>query len=129
ASYRARGTLKAMTRRKNIHHGEHGVWKDLHHGDHRGHGARKRKILGFPSVFRTAYSPRPLCPLWCKCFVLFVALALLPCYASSQESTPTVRHHAVQETTAETSPEVGQGEAAIQKGDYATAQSLLEKAV
>jgi len=54
---------------------------------------------------------------------------VLPSYASSQESTPTVRHHTVQETTTETSPEVEQGEAAIQKGDYATAQPLLEKAV
>ncbi len=50
-------------------------------------------------------------------------------YADSQQSTPTVRHHTVQETTTETSPEVEQAEAAIQKGDYATAQPLLEKAV
>lgn len=48
---------------------------------------------------------------------------------SSQESKRTVRHHTVQEATTETSPEVEQAEAAIQKGDYETAQSLLEKAV
>ena len=54
-------------------------------------------------------------------------IAILP--AIAQESKPTVRHHTVQESTSETPQEVEQGEAAIQKGDYATAQSLLEKAV
>lgn len=50
---------------------------------------------------------------------------MLPTYA--QQSTPTVRHHQVE--VSETSPEVEQAEAAIEKADYATAQSLLEKAV
>ncbi len=54
---------------------------------------------------------------------------MLPLYASSQESAPTVRHHTVQETTTETPPEVEQAEAAIQKADYSTAQALLEKDV
>lgn len=50
-------------------------------------------------------------------------------FADAQESRPTVRHHTVQETTAETAPEVEQAEAAIQKADYSTARSLLEKYV
>lgn len=58
------------------------------------------------------------------CLLLITTLPSL-----AQESKPTVRHHTVQETTAETSPEVEQGEAAIQKGDYPTAQALLEKYV
>lgn len=49
--------------------------------------------------------------------------------ASTQESKPTVRHHRVEETTTETSPEVQQAEAAIQKGDYAVADPLLQRAV
>jgi Flp pilus assembly protein TadD len=49
--------------------------------------------------------------------------------SSAQQSTPTVRHHQVEETSTESSPEVAQAEAAIQKGDFATAQPLLEKAV
>ena len=54
-------------------------------------------------------------------------IAILPAFA--QESTPTVRHHTVQESTSDTSPDVEQAEAAIQKADYPTAQALLEKYV
>ncbi len=50
-------------------------------------------------------------------------------HADSQESTPTVRHHRVEEPTAEPFPEVQQAEVAIQKGDYAAAEPLLLKAV
>ncbi len=53
---------------------------------------------------------------------------LSPLIATSQESKPTVRHHQVEETTNETSPEVEQAEAALQKGDYATTEPLLLKA-
>jgi Flp pilus assembly protein TadD len=65
---------------------------------------------------------------------LFAAVCLLAVsgsllHADTQESKPTVRHHTVQETTAETSAEVEQAETAIQKADYSTAQSLLEKYV
>jgi Flp pilus assembly protein TadD len=54
-------------------------------------------------------------------------MGVLPSLA--QESKPTIRHHTVEETTTETSPEVGQAEAAIQKGDYTMAEPLLQKAV
>jgi Flp pilus assembly protein TadD len=50
-------------------------------------------------------------------------------HADTQESKPTVRHHQVQETSSETSPEVEQAETAIQRGDYATAEPLLQKTV
>jgi len=55
-----------------------------------------------------------------------VVMGALPSVA--QESAPTVRHHTVQETTTNTSPEVEQAEAALAKGDYATAEPLLLKA-
>ncbi len=89
--------------------------KKLHHGEHRGHGGRGSQSLFLP------------CSPWFKLFLL--GLVLSPVAATAQASKPTVRHHTVEETTTESSPEVEQGEAAIQKGDYATAQSLLEKAV
>lgn len=58
-------------------------------------------------------------------------LALLPAlsYADVQESKPTVRHHREVEVSNETSPEVEQAEAAIQKGDFGAAEPLLQKAV
>jgi Flp pilus assembly protein TadD len=56
-------------------------------------------------------------------------LLTLPVHAESQESHPTVRHHRVEEVTTDTSPEVQQAEAAIQKGDYAAAEPLLLQAV
>jgi Flp pilus assembly protein TadD len=57
-------------------------------------------------------------------------VAALPIVAA-QESKPTVRHHRVQETVSDdsSSPEVDQAEAAIQKEDFAAAESLLQKAV
>ncbi len=113
----------------NIHHGGHGSRKDLHHGGHGAHGGRKGKNLGFSSFFRAVYSPCPLCSPWWRCLFLFVALFVLPSYAFAQESKPTVRHRTVQEATTEASPEVEQAEAAIQKADYPTAQTLLEKYV
>jgi Flp pilus assembly protein TadD len=116
-----------MTQRKSIHHRDYGSRKDLHHGGHRDHGGQKRKVLGFFSLFRAVYSQCPLCSPWFKLFLF--ALVLSPLSAAAQESKPTVRHHSVRETASETSPEVEQGEAAIQRGDYATAQPLLEKAV
>lgn len=58
------------------------------------------------------------------CFLLLAELSF-----ATQQSTPTVRHHTVQETTTETPPEVEQAEAAIQKADYPAAQALLEKYV
>ena len=60
---------------------------------------------------------------------LLIVLGLLVSHANAQQSTPTVRHHTVQESTTESSPEVEQAEAAIQKADYSTAQTLLEKYV
>ena len=96
--------------RQNIHHEGHGV-----------HGGKHSK---FSCV------PNPLCPLWSPWFNLFLlSLVLLPLIAAGQESKPTVRHHRVEETTTDTSPEVQQAEAAIQKGDYARAEPLLQKAV
>jgi tetratricopeptide (TPR) repeat protein len=62
-----------------------------------------------------------------RALACLLLIATLPSLA--QQSPPTVRHHTVQEATTETSPEVEQAEAALQKGDYATAQPLLEKAV
>ena len=49
--------------------------------------------------------------------------------ADVQESKPTVRHHRVEEPDTSNSPEVDQAEAAMQKQDFATAESLLKKAV
>ncbi len=51
-------------------------------------------------------------------------MALLPSVA--QESKPTIRHHQVE--VGGVSPEVEQAEAALAKGDYATAEPLLLKA-
>jgi tetratricopeptide (TPR) repeat protein len=101
--------------------------KSIHHGGHRSYGGRRRRILGFFSFSRTPNSPWSL---WLKLFLGCACLLLSTYgYADSQESTPTVRHHTVQEATSETSPQVEQAEAAIQQGDYTTAQPLLEKAV
>ncbi len=52
-------------------------------------------------------------------------------FAHAQESKPTVRHHQVAETVADdsSSPEVEQAETAMQHGDLATAETLLQKAV
>jgi len=58
-----------------------------------------------------------------------LVLLLSPLCANCQQSPPTVRHHTVQEVTTESSPEVEQAEAAIQKHDYATAEPLLQQAV
>jgi tetratricopeptide (TPR) repeat protein len=59
----------------------------------------------------------------------FATLMSCPC-AEAQESKPTVRHHRVVETEPdETSPEVAQAETAMQHDDFATAESLLQKAV
>jgi Flp pilus assembly protein TadD len=60
----------------------------------------------------------------------FVILVISPC-AESQESKPTVRHHRVVETVPDetSSPEVEQAEAAMQRNDFVTAESLLQKAV
>jgi Flp pilus assembly protein TadD len=60
---------------------------------------------------------------------LTLAVAATRLFAAPQESKPTVRHHQVEEAVTETSPEVGRAEAAIQKGDYATAEPLLKQAV
>src|SRR5271165_5539058 len=51
--------------------------------------------------------------------------------ARAQESKPTVRHHRVVETVPDdaSSPEVDQAETAMQHNDFATAESLLQKAV
>lgn len=73
------------------------------------------------------------CPHWCSPLtpfaLLLICLLPLAVVAVAQESKPTVRHSTVQETTSESSPQVEQAEAALQKGDYASAQPLLEKAV
>ena len=73
-------------------------------------------------------------PSRCKLisFVLLLVLLSLPLpglCAYAQASKPTVRHHTVEEVTNETPPDVQQAETAIQKADYATAQTLLEKYV
>jgi len=61
---------------------------------------------------------------WC-----LAGCALRLC-ADSQESKPTVRHHRVMESVPdETSPGVEQAETAMQHSDFATAESLLQKAV
>jgi Flp pilus assembly protein TadD len=71
-------------------------------------------------------------PSWCSRVFqtsLIALLALLPAlaHAAPQESKPTVRHHQVE--VSDLSPQVEQAEAALQKGDYAAAQPLLENAV
>jgi len=59
------------------------------------------------------------------------SLGALPVCSESQESKPTVRHHRVEETVPDdaSSPEVEQAETAMQHNDFATAESLLQKAV
>lgn len=50
--------------------------------------------------------------------------------ARAQESKPTIRHHQVAEAAEpETPPEVEQAEAAMQRGDFPSAEGLLQKAV
>ena len=67
--------------------------------------------------------------------VLLLAIALtpaaLPSRGTAQESKPTVRHHRVEETVPEDAspPEVDLAESAMQKQDFATALTLLQKAV
>ena len=60
-----------------------------------------------------------------------MAAAAVPLCAPAQESKPTIRHHRVEETVPDdtSSPEVEQAEAAMQKNDFAAAESLLLKAV
>ena len=60
------------------------------------------------------------------CAGLFAAASLL----CGQESKPTVRHHRVEEAVPDDSsaPEVAQAETAMEHGDLATAESLLQKA-
>jgi Flp pilus assembly protein TadD len=49
---------------------------------------------------------------------------------ADQQSAPTVRHHRVEEQTADpTTPEIDQAEAVMQKQDYSSAEALLQKAV
>jgi Flp pilus assembly protein TadD len=50
---------------------------------------------------------------------------------AAQESKPTIRHHRVAETVPDdsTSPEVGQAETAMEHGNFATAEALLQKAI
>src|SRR5271169_3781187 len=71
---------------------------------------------GFPKAFLPVMA-----------FVVLVACL----WGWSQESKPTVRHHRVAETVPDdaTSPEVEQAETAMQHNDFATAESLLQKAV
>ena len=66
---------------------------------------------------------------WLSFFWLRLSASVDLCYADSQESTPTVRHHTSKRLRARPLPQVEQAEAAIQQGDYTTAQPLLEKAV
>src|SRR5579871_6559081 len=49
----------------------------------------------------------------------------------AQQSPPTVRHHRIAEPSTETttSPDVLQAEAAMQRGDFTQAETLLQKAV
>ncbi len=50
---------------------------------------------------------------------------------AAQESKPTIRHHRVAEEVPDdsSSPEVDQAETAMQHGDFATAETLLQKAI
>ena len=52
-------------------------------------------------------------------------------HVSGQESKPTIRHHRVEETVPDdsNSPLLEQAEAAMEKNDFTTAQSLLQKAI
>ncbi len=59
----------------------------------------------------------------------FAIMLTLP-FVSAQESKPTIRHHRVEEPDENaTPPEVDQAETAMQKGDFATAEALLQKAI
>ncbi len=63
--------------------------------------------------------------------LLLAAFVLAPriCHAQ-QESKPTIRHHLVEESSADaSSPEVAQAEEAMQHNDFAAAEPLLQKAV
>ena len=60
---------------------------------------------------------------------LFLLVATVGVPARAQQRPPTVRHHRVEDTDAPTtSPEVEQAEAAMQRGDLAGAETLLQKA-
>ncbi len=64
--------------------------------------------------------------------LLALALAaLVPIASAAQQSKPTIRHHRVAEEVPDesSSPEVDQAEAAMQHNDFATAETLLQKAV
>ncbi len=63
--------------------------------------------------------------------IVVLAVVAVSFCAYAQESKPTVRHHRVEETVPDdtSSPEVEQAEAAMQHNDFATAESLLQKAV
>ncbi len=61
-------------------------------------------------------------------------VAMLAAFAwtlqAEQQSPPTVRHHRVEEPAEDaSSPEIAQAETAMQKQDYATAETLLKKVV
>ncbi len=61
--------------------------------------------------------------------VMMVLAALLAALAAAgQESKPTVRHHRVEETVPDTSSEIEQAEAAMQRNNFAAAEALLQKA-
>jgi Flp pilus assembly protein TadD len=66
----------------------------------------------------------------CAALLLLAVTALSPC-AESQQSKPTVRHHRIEEIVADesSSPEVDQTETAMQHSEFATAESLLLRAV
>ena len=62
--------------------------------------------------------------------VLALACATTAIGTSAQESKPTIRHHRVEEPDENASPpEIDQAETAMQKGDFATAEALLQKAI
>ena len=62
---------------------------------------------------------------------LLFALAFASCVCVyAQESKPTIRHHRVEEPDENAAPpEIAQAEDAMQKGDFPTAETLLQKAV
>jgi Flp pilus assembly protein TadD len=63
---------------------------------------------------------------WCPPFAILAAIVLLSVAALSQTHT-TVRHH--KELVQDQPPEIAQAETAIQKGDFAAAETLLKKAL
>src|ERR1017187_4479348 len=64
-----------------------------------------------------------------KLLIVALAAAAWPLHAD-QQSAPTVRHHRVEELADDsTSPEIDQAEAAMEKQDYAAAETLLLKAL